>query len=96
LRDYPLVIAAMSGRAGTRVILFKTIRICCSPVYLDLADQSHERRERYIEFVVDSSIINSERSASRAFIGSEEFVSKLNQETWGRFGDASPVFGKKL
>jgi len=50
-----------------------------SPVYLDLADQPQARRERYIEFVVDSSIINSKRLASQAFIGSKEFVSRLNQ-----------------
>lgn len=38
-----------------------------------------ERRERYVEFVVDSSIINSNSLARQAFIGSKDFVSKLRQ-----------------
>lgn len=51
-----------------------------SPVFLGLADNALGRRERYVEFVVDSSIINSNRLASQAFIGSKDFVSKLHQD----------------
>ena len=48
--------------------------------FLGLANHDVERRERYIEFVVDSSIIDSNRLASQVFIGSEDFVSKLHQD----------------
>ncbi|MCX5707959.1 MAG: transposase [Candidatus Omnitrophica bacterium] len=51
-----------------------------SPIFLGLADHSLERRKRYVEFVVDSSIIDSNRLASQVFIGSEDFVSKLRKD----------------
>lgn len=50
-----------------------------SPLFLGLADHALKRRERYVEFVVDSSIINSDRLARQAFIGSKDFVNKLRQ-----------------
>jgi len=53
-----------------------------SPVYMGLSNQDEERRRQYIEFVVDSSIINTERLAKQQFIGSESFVNKL-QDYYG-------------
>ena len=50
-----------------------------SPVFLGLADHSLRRRERYVEFMVDSSIINSDRLTKQVFIGSKDFVCKLRQ-----------------
>lgn len=50
-----------------------------SPVYTGLADDSAGRRQQYIAFVVDGDIINADRLAGQAFIGSLEFISKLRQ-----------------
>jgi putative transposase len=50
-----------------------------SPVFLGLADNSPERREQYIAFVVDSGIINTDSLAKQAFIGSKDFIRKLRQ-----------------
>jgi len=50
-----------------------------SPVFLGLADYAQKRRQRYIEFVVDSSIINSNKLAAQPFIGSKDFVSRLSR-----------------
>ncbi len=38
-----------------------------------------KRRELYVEFVVDSDIINSQILAKRQFIGSEIFIRKLQE-----------------
>lgn len=50
-----------------------------SPTYLGSSDSIEKRRKQYIEFVVDSSIINSEKLARCAFIGSETFIKKLEE-----------------
>jgi len=50
-----------------------------SPVYLGLAEDDLKRRKQYIAFVVDSDIINKDRLAKQAFIGSEEFIRRLRQ-----------------
>ncbi len=50
-----------------------------SPVYLGLAEDFDKRRERYIAFVVDNSIINSDNLAAQPFIGNNDFVKKLRQ-----------------
>jgi len=47
-----------------------------SPVFLGLADNDSGRRGKYVEFVVDSGIINSNKFASQDFIGSNDFVSR--------------------
>jgi len=53
-----------------------------SPAYLGLSDQPDLRRKRYIDFVIDKSIINSETFAHKLFIGSQDFINKL-QEYYG-------------
>jgi putative transposase len=50
-----------------------------SPVFLGLADDTLKRREQYIEFVVDSDIINADSLVRQAFIGSKDFIRKLRQ-----------------
>lgn len=50
-----------------------------SPTYLGLSDSLEKRRKRYIEFVVDSYIINSENLSRHLFIGSETFIKKLEK-----------------
>jgi putative transposase len=56
--------------------------ITSSPVYIGLSNSEAERRKQYVEFVVDSSIINTERLVKHAFIGSEAFVKRW-QEYYG-------------
>ncbi len=48
-----------------------------SPVYLGLADSPELRQEQYIDFVVDSSIMNSDLLASKIYIGSQAFINRL-------------------
>jgi putative transposase len=48
-----------------------------NPSYIGLSNRDEERRRQYIEFVVDSSIINTEHLAKQQFIGTEFFVNKL-------------------
>lgn len=49
-----------------------------NPLYLALSENKDERRRLYVEFVIDSSIICRESLIKRLFIGSEKFVSKMN------------------
>jgi putative transposase len=53
--------------------------ITASPAYQGLSATAAERRQQYIEFVVDSSIINTERFMSQLFIGSEAFIKKFQE-----------------
>lgn len=46
-----------------------------SPAYLALCDITEDRRERYVDFVVDETIITNRA----LFIGSEAFVKKLKE-----------------
>jgi len=48
-----------------------------SPAFLGLDSDQAKRRKLYIAFVVDSSIINSDKLAKQDFIGSEGFVRRL-------------------
>jgi putative transposase len=50
-----------------------------SKTYLALAEHPNERRELYIKFIIDNSIIDSDKITKQAFIGSEDFVNKLRQ-----------------
>lgn len=51
-----------------------------NPCFFGLAGHINERRERYVEFAVDSSIINSDKLVEQDFIGSQDFISKLRQD----------------
>jgi len=53
-----------------------------TPAYLALSNSEEERRKHYLEFVIDSGVINSERLIKHLFIGSESFRIKL-QEYYG-------------
>ncbi|MDD5729688.1 MAG: transposase [Candidatus Omnitrophica bacterium] len=48
-----------------------------NPVYLGFSESSKLREKRYVEFVVDSEIMNSGYISSQIFIGSDLFVKKL-------------------
>ena len=48
-----------------------------SPVYLALSDSQEARRKQYVDFAVDSSIINSGQLRKQQFIGSNDFIHKL-------------------
>lgn len=50
-----------------------------SPAYLGLSSLEESRREQYIAFVVDSSIINSRSLQAQLFIGSELFIKRLEE-----------------
>jgi putative transposase len=50
-----------------------------SPSYLDLSDCAISRKKQYVDFVVDSSIINSEILMKRLYIGSQAFINKLQE-----------------
>jgi len=50
-----------------------------SPAYLGLSDYPSLRQKQYIDFVVDSSIINSNLLNSKIYIGSQPFVSRLQE-----------------
>ncbi|MFH1640712.1 MAG: transposase [Candidatus Omnitrophota bacterium] len=50
-----------------------------NPAYLGLSDRAEERRKQYIAFVVDSSIINSQKLQAQLFIGSNAFIRKLEE-----------------
>lgn len=50
-----------------------------SPAYLGIAMSEEKRREQYIEFVVDSSIINSRSMQAQLFIGSQLFIRQLEE-----------------
>jgi len=56
--------------------------ITSNPAYIGLSNSTEERRKQYIEFVVDSSIINTERFSKQLFIGSKSFIRRL-QEYYG-------------
>lgn len=47
-----------------------------NPAYLALSDSPEARRKQYIDFVVDSSIINAEKLRKHQFIGTYHFISK--------------------
>ena len=48
-----------------------------SPGYLALSDSQEARTKQYVDFVVDSSIINSGQLRKQQFIGSNDFIHKL-------------------
>ncbi len=48
-----------------------------SPAYLGLSDSPALRQKQYIDFVVDSSIINSNLLNSKIYIGSQAFIDRL-------------------
>jgi putative transposase len=50
-----------------------------SPAFIDLAEDCDKRKQRYIAFVVDNNIINSDKIATQAFIGNKDFIEKLRQ-----------------
>ena len=50
-----------------------------SPAYLALSVSPEVRKEQYIEFVVDGSIINTQRLYRQQFIGNQAFVRESEQ-----------------
>jgi putative transposase len=50
-----------------------------SPAYIGLSSSEENRRQQYIAFVVDSSIINSRSLQAQLFIGSELFIKRLEE-----------------
>jgi hypothetical protein len=48
-------------------------------MYLALSISPEARKEQYIEFVVDGSIINTQRLHRQQFIGDQFFVQKSEQ-----------------
>lgn len=50
-----------------------------SPAYLGLSDSAIARQKQYIDFVVDSDIINSNAISKKLFIGSQLFINKLQE-----------------
>lgn len=50
-----------------------------SPAYLALAVSAETRKEQYIKFVVDGSIINTQKLRRQHFIGNKSFVQKSEQ-----------------
>ncbi len=46
-------------------------------LYLALSDFPEERRKQYIDFAVDSSIINADKLKKQQFIGTSAFIKKL-------------------
>ena len=50
-----------------------------NPTYLGLSISEEKRKEQYIAFVVDGSIINSRSLQAQLFIGSELFIRKLEE-----------------
>lgn len=48
-----------------------------NPVFLGLSNYVEERRKNYIEFVIDSDLINTEKLKNQLFIGSEKFIKRL-------------------
>jgi len=47
------------------------------PEYCSLSDSPQVRAKRYIEFVVDNDIMNSNNISKQLFIGTQEFVERL-------------------
>lgn len=50
-----------------------------SPAYLDLANSTISRQRQYIDFVVNSCIINSAMLEKKIYIGSQAFINKLQE-----------------
>jgi putative transposase len=50
-----------------------------NPAYLGLSDSDESRQKQYVDFVIDSSIINSDLLAKKLYIGSEAFINKLQE-----------------
>ena len=50
-----------------------------SPAYLGFSDSAALRKQQYIDFVVDSGIINSGIIVKKLYIGSPAFISKLQE-----------------
>ncbi len=50
-----------------------------NPAYFGLSNSADDRREQYIAFVVDSTIINSQKLRAQLFVGSNAFISKLEK-----------------
>ncbi len=48
-----------------------------NPAYLDLSDNAEGRKKQYVAFVVDGTIINTQRLQAQLFIGSDTFIKKL-------------------
>lgn len=53
--------------------------ITFSPAYLGLSDSARIRQEQYVDFVVDSSIMNSNILENTLYIGSQVFVNQLQE-----------------
>lgn len=50
-----------------------------SPAYLGLSDFAVSRQKQYIDYVLDTSIINSGILEKRLYIGSQAFINKLQE-----------------
>lgn len=50
-----------------------------SPAYLGLSDSGEYRQKLYIDFVINSAIINSSMLEKKIYIGSQVFISKMQE-----------------
>ncbi|MFA5363348.1 MAG: transposase [Candidatus Omnitrophota bacterium] len=50
-----------------------------SPAYLGLASAASARQKQYVEFFIDSDIINSAQLAGKLFIGSQVFIDRCQE-----------------
>ncbi len=50
-----------------------------SPAYLNLSESPDKRRNIYIDFVVNKEIINTEKLNKQKFIGSNDFIQRLQK-----------------
>lgn len=53
--------------------------VTASPAYLALSNDAGGRRRQYITFVVNSSIINTQKLQTQLFIGSDTFISRSEE-----------------
>lgn len=50
-----------------------------NPVFLELSNSQERRRQLYVEFVEDTSSISTKRITTQLFIGSEEFIKRMQR-----------------
>lgn len=67
-----------------------------SPEYLALSVSPEARKEQYIKFVVDDSIINTQRLYRHQFIGNQSFIQKSEQQYGIKNESLKPGRPKKL
>jgi len=63
-----------------------------SPMYLGLSESESLRQQHYIDFVIDSDIINSNELDKKVYIGSKGFAAKLQEQY--KIGNNRPKSGR--